>query len=392
MRRRSAAPRVVAAVVGLVAAILTLGVGPAEAVGSRRVTPAPWTPRATAPCPAGLSLAFLGPTTGPDAALSRTELQGFTLAVREFDARNRGRCRVKPLTVNSAGDPAAAARRVADDASVVGVVGPPYSGESLVAIPVLDQAGVPVMAGGTAPALTTSGWKVVHRFLGNDALQGAAGARYLAERVAAPRVAVFDDGSAYGTAVAEIARTTLGSRVTVTGTVPDPAAVPAAVARLDGFTAQDAVYYAGYNQVAVPFVTQLRAAGIRSLFLAGDGVKDPTYLSAPAADGTYLTCLCLPVEDMPRGAAFARRFARLYPDVDPDAGYAPAAYDATNVLLDAIAHGKNTRAGVGAYVGSAKWRGVARVYQWDTNGDLADSVVYLDQVKDGALAPQRPLS
>ena len=365
---------------------------PAGAATAPRATPAPWTPKAAAKCPAGISLAFLGPTTGPDAALSLTEEQGFNLAVREFNARNGARCTVTPVTINSAGDAATAARRIADDADVVGVVGPPYSGESLVAIPVLDQAGVPVMAGGTAPAITASGWKVVHRFLGNDALQGAAGARYLGERLAAPKVAVFDDGSAYGTAVAEIARATLGPRVTVSGTVADPAAVPAAVQRLAGFTSADAVYYAGYNQVGVPLVTQIRAAGIDSTFLAGDGVKDPTWLATPAAGGTLMTCLCRPVSDMAKGAAFTRRFTKAYPGADPDAGYAPAAYDATNVLLDAIAHGKTTRAAVESFVGSEKWRGVARVYQWDPNGDLSDGVVYLNEVDDGEFVAKRPLS
>lgn len=378
-------------VVALTTVTVTVVASAAVGAETRRATPAPWTPRATA-CPAGLALAFLGPTTGPDAALALTELEGFTLAIDEFNARNAGRCTVKAVTVNSAGDAGAAARRVADDPAVIGVVGPPYSGESLVALPVLDQAKVPVMAGGTAPSLTTSGWKVVHRFLGNDALQGAAGARYLAERLDAPKVAVFDDGSAYGAAVAEIARVTLGDRVTVTATVADPTAVPAAVARLAGFTPDDAVYYAGYNQVAVPLVTQLRAAGIRSTFLAGDGVKDPVYQAAPAADGTFVTCLCVPVGDMPKGKAFTRRFARAFPGSDPDAGYAPAAYDATNVLLDAIARGRTTRAAVDAFLPTTKWRGVVRVYDWDANGDLADSVVYLNQVEDGALVARKPLS
>lgn len=380
--------RLVVAVLVVVATVSAAGAAGADAATA---TPAPWTPRA-AKCPAGLALAFLGPTTGPDASLALTELEGFTLAVDEFNARNAGRCTVKPVTVNSAGDATAAARRIADDPAVIGVVGPPYSGESLAALPVLDQAGVPVMAGGTAPSLTTAGWKVVHRFLGNDALQGAAGARYLTERLDAPKVAVFDDGSTYGSAVAEIARATLGPRVTVSATVADPAAVPAAVAGLAGFSPDDAVYYAGYNQVAVPLVTQMRAAGIRSTFLAGDGVKDPVYQAAPAAAGTFVTCLCVPVGDMPKGKAFVRRFARAHPGSDPDAGYAPAAYDATNVLLDAVAHGRTTRAAVDAYVDRATWRGVVRVYGWDANGDLADSVVYLNQVVDGALVARKPLS
>jgi len=259
-------------------------------------------------------------------------------------------------------------------------------------LPVLDQAGVPVMAGGTAPSLTANGWKVVHRFLGNDALQAAAGARYLAERLDAPRVAVVDDGSTYGVAVAEIARATLGRRVTVAATVTDPSGSTAVVDRLTGFTAADAVYYAGYDEVGIPLITQIRAAGIRATFLAGDGVKDPVYAAAPAAEGTFVTCLCVPVGDMPKGKAFARRFARAYPGADPDAGYAPAAYDATNVLLDAVAHGRTTRAAVDAFVDTAKWRGVVRVYQWDANGDLADSVVYLNQVVDAALVARKPLS
>src|SRR6185436_5920922 len=93
---------------------------------------------------------------------------------------------------------------VVQDAAIIGVVGPAFSGELQAAAPILDQGGVTVIsASATAPSLSTHGWATFHRIVGNDAVQGPAAGRLLKDVLRAQKVFVIDDASPYGSALAD---------------------------------------------------------------------------------------------------------------------------------------------------------------------------------------------
>src|ERR1700730_8354182 len=166
------------------------------------------------------TIGFFGAITGASGALGTNERDGMRLAISQFEAANPS-CKIGEVNFDSQGDPAQApalAQKAVSNSALITLIGPAFSGESKVANPIFDQAGLPnVTVSATNPSLGTNGWKFWHRAVGTDNSQGPAAATYLAKTLNATKVAVLDDGSQYGKGIADIVRTTLkADNVTVT--------------------------------------------------------------------------------------------------------------------------------------------------------------------------------
>ena len=97
----------------------------------------------TATC-SGNAIAVIGSFTGPYGALAQNVLDGSKVAIDAHNAANSG-CQVTMKEFDIAADPANAAvmaQQIADDPSIVGVVGPTFSSEMQSAGPILNTAGV----------------------------------------------------------------------------------------------------------------------------------------------------------------------------------------------------------------------------------------------------------
>src|ERR1700709_2223369 len=142
-----------------------------------------------------------GASTGDAANLGQNIANGAKLAIDKYNEANAS-CKVTLVPFDSQGDPAQApglAKKAIDDKSVIGIVGPAFSGESKAADPLFNEAGlVTVTASATNPALADGGWKTFFRILGNDATQGPAAAKYIQSVLNAKKVVVVDDASEYG--------------------------------------------------------------------------------------------------------------------------------------------------------------------------------------------------
>src|SRR3954466_6397095 len=92
----------------------------------------------------GYELAYFGALTGPAANLGVNIEQGFELAVIQYNQKNGADC-VVVKKFDSQGAPAVApgvARNLVADKKIIGIVGPPFSGENEAADPIFDAAGV----------------------------------------------------------------------------------------------------------------------------------------------------------------------------------------------------------------------------------------------------------
>ena len=95
----------------------------------------------------GQKIAFFGALTGGNAQLGINIRDGAKLAVDQYNQQNAD-CKVELVEKDSAGDPAQAsglATSLVQDAKVLGVVGPAFSGESKVANPILSKEGVVII-------------------------------------------------------------------------------------------------------------------------------------------------------------------------------------------------------------------------------------------------------
>lgn len=336
-----------------------------------------------------LALAYVGPLTGPYANLGINIENGANLAIEEFTAANPG-CSIELKSFDSQGDPAVAtplATEIVGDDTIVGVIGPTFSGETDATGAVFAEAGlVTVSPSATNPDLAGNGWDTFHRLLGNDATQAPAAARYMKDTLGATKIFMIDDASEYGAGLgagitAELGDLVIGSETVQQGQTDFGATVTAVTA-----AAPDAVYFAGYYAEAGLLVKQLKAGGFTGTFLSGDGSLDPGFVEAAgtSADGSILTCPCAPATG---------DFATNY---EASAGQAPGTYsaegyDAANVLLQGLAAGNGERAAMLEWVNAYDAPGITKQIKFDETGEVADVVVYAYTVEGTEIMPGEPI-
>ena len=336
-----------------------------------------------------LKLAFFGPETGPAAGLGKPIIQGAELAVDQYN--DEAECEVELVNYDSQGSPDEApslATEVAGDESIIGVVGPAFSGESAAAGPIFAEAGVPTISpSATNPALSENGWDTFHRALGNDATQGPAAAAYIKDTLKAKKTYIIDDASEYGAGLAGIVEKDLGAdAVAGTDTVQAGDTDFSATVSKVVDSGADAVFFGGYYAEATILIGQLRDGGFDGTFVVADGVKDPAFLDAgSAAEGTIITCPCIPDTD-PAVADFASAYEDEFGEAPGT--YAAEAYDAASIFLDGIADGATDREAMLEFVNNYDEAGITKQLKFDETGEPADVHVYAYKVDGGEIVPE----
>ncbi len=340
-----------------------------------------------------LKLAYIGPITGPASGLGTPIHQGAQLAVDQYNAD--AECDVTLEKLDSQGNPervTGPARNAAQDDAVIGVVGPAFSGESEAAGPTFAEAGLPTITpSATNPNLAEHGWDTFHRALGNDATQGPAAAKYIQDTIGAEQVFVIDDASEYGKGLADIVREELGDAVVgsdriQTGQTEFSATVTAATS-----SDADTIFFGGYYAEAGPLAKQLREGGFEGTFVVADGVKDQGYLdgAGAAAEGTIITCPCIPAEEE-AVAEFAADYEEEFGEAPGT--YAAEAYDATQIFLAGIEDGISDREAMLEFINEYDEQGITKQLNFDESGEPSDVHVYAYTVKDGEIVYESEIS
>ncbi|MEO3779011.1 branched-chain amino acid ABC transporter substrate-binding protein [Micromonospora sp. B11E3] len=345
----------------------------------------------------GSKIGFFGALTGSSAALGINEKNGVKLAIDKYNKENAD-CKVELVELDSQGSPDQApglAQKAIDDAKILGIVGPAYSGESEAAGPLFNEAGlVTITPSATRPSLAQQGWKTFFRAVGNDFSQGPAAGNYIKNVMKADRVYVIDDQSAYGAGLADEVKKVLGAAVVGSDKVQGEGKqteFSAVVTKVKAANVK-AIFYGGYYQEAGLIRKQLTAAGVTAPLVAGDGVNDGAYITSAgqaAAEGTILTCPCQPAAEA-RGT-FTADYKALN-GVDPGT-YSDTAFDAANILLAGIKAGKTDRAGLLEFVKGYSGEGVAASYKFVEGGELdpAQVKVWAFKVTGGKVVPDQEI-
>jgi branched-chain amino acid transport system substrate-binding protein len=344
----------------------------------------------------GKSIGFFGALTGSAANLGINIKDGAKLAVDQYNTANPN-CKVTLKEFDSEGseDKAPAiATQVISDASVIGVVGPAFSGETDATGDAFNEAGLPtISASATRPSLADQGWKTFHRILGNDASQGPAAGRYIKNTLKATKVFIVDDNSAYGSGLAEEVKKIAGAaagtdKVAADGQQNDFSATVTKVKS----SGADVLFYGGYYQNAGLLVKQLREADVTAKFVAGDGVKDEGFVKAAgnaAAEGAIITCPCNPPNKV-EGTFFEdyKKATGKEPGT-----YSAEAFDAANVFLAGVKAGKGTREDMQAFVTSYDGKGITKQVKFTDKGEIAEEniVVWAYIVKGGKIVEDQEI-
>jgi len=352
----------------------------------------------TANAACGLKIGFFGALTGDAAGLGIHMRNGTKLAIDQYNKANAD-CKVELLELDSQGDPAKApalAQQAVSDAKVTAIIGPAFSGESEVADPIFEEAGLPTITpSATRPSLSTKGWKTFHRGVGNDASQGPAAGRYIQSVLKADKVYLVDDQSAYGAGLADEVKKVLGAKVVASDKVQVKQTDFSAVSTKIVNSGSTALFFGGYYTEAGLLLKQLKGAGWKGTMIAGDGVNDANFIKVAGkavAEGTILTCPCAPATAAK--GTFVTDYKAAFDNAEPGT-YADVSYDIANIALEGIKAGNATREKLNTYITGYNKAGAATgvTYKFEPTGELdpAQVIVWAFKVKDGAVVPDQEI-
>jgi branched-chain amino acid transport system substrate-binding protein len=347
-----------------------------------------------------VKIAEFGAFTGPVAQLVIPGYQGAKLA---FDQANAGKFGALPVTIQFTQEDTTGsgtvippiAKKVSQDPSFIGVVGPNFSGESLAGGPIFNSAGIPfVTASATKTAINQNHWAFWFRANGNDDEQGPAGGDYIAKILKPNCAFVTSDDSPYGTALAGTVQTTItndGGTVqaqinavqTSNGSV-HPTDFSALVTKIQSSGCK-AVYYGGYDAEAGLLRSQMTSAGLSDVTLVGgDGIEDTTYATEAKASGesTVATCPCGDINKStsPDAQAFVKDYTAKW-GVAPGI-YSGEYYDVARLYINAIKAGNITRTAIKNYLEKVNYVGLTKTYSFQENHELVPSDVKIFYWKD----------
>jgi len=340
-------------------------------------------------CVSGQTIAFLGATTGPNGALGQNMVGGIKLALDDYNKAHSD-CTVAFKPFDSQGDPDQAttlATQIVGDDSIIGLVGPGFSGESLSTGKTFSAAGLPsISPSATNVTITQQGWPTWHRVIGNDSAQGAAVATYLKDTAKAKKVFVVSDDSDYGKGLAGYVKSGLGSLVAGTDSVATGQTDFSATVTAVKSSGADAMFYGGYYSEAGLLAKQLRQAGYKGLFMSGDGSEDAQFVKIAGADAAEGAILTAPAGPAP--ADFDAKYQAV--NSSPSGLYSTQSFDATNIFLAGIDAGKTDHADMNDFIGAYTGTGVSGPIAFDENGDIKQSAIFAYKVANGKLDTENP--
>ncbi len=357
-----------------------------------------------------LTIAMSFPLTGSLALQAAVARDAAVYAIDEANENGGvGGYKLRALVLDDAStttgqyDPALAAtnaRKMLQDASVIAAVGPLNSGSAKAMSPVLSQGGMATISGSaTNPDLSSTKFAQVYRPAGppiffrtvtTDAYQGPNFANFLAEEKHIQKVVVLDDGGAYGVGMADAfaAQAVRKGMTVVIRDRLDPlnADYSAILTRAKSLDTQ-ALYYGGDPLAGTKLVKQSYEIIPDAAKGGGDGVHTPDMLTGgamPGIQGWYATSAAAHVLDDARVKPWVERFVAKTGKQPAD--YTITYYDATMVILDAIARVVKagqpvTRAAVRDAIQTTRLDTLQGLVAFDENGDLLSKTVSIYQVQ-----------
>lgn len=297
----------------------------------------------------------------------------------------------------------AAANALINVEGLAGIVGTSCSGAGVPAAEVTSGKGIMLISpSNTAPSLTApdTHQPFYARTAHNDKVQGAAMAQFACEELGAKSAATIHDGSPYAQQLqavfAQSFQDTCGGTITAQDAVtvgqPDFSGLLGNIAA----DSPDLIYYPIFTAEGALITQQAReTAGLEDTDLAGaDGMLNSDWLSTTgdAAEGVYLSGPDLEFTGDFYESTFLPKYREISGLSEPTSVFHAHAFDAYNILADAIEKVAFTADGT-TYIPRSKLRdavlatkdfaGVTGTLTCDENGDCADAKISVSQVQNG---------
>jgi branched-chain amino acid transport system substrate-binding protein len=298
---------------------------------------------------------------------------------------------------------AAAANKLASDATVAGVIGTVNSSVAQQVAPVLQRAKIaeispansnPSLTRGADDAKPARVWDNYYRVCAIDSLQGPFLADYAYKTAGLKTVVSVNDTKTYGKGLAEAFEKQFeadGGRVLSRETVSENERdFGALVTKITGLK-PDLVFYGGEHPASAPLSAQLGQGGFTGPIMGGDGMQSGEYATGGGRTGDMASNFGAPTEKLPDAKAFidAYKAANYKEGYD---SYGALSYDAANILVGALVKvlpSASDVAGVRGQILQAlqatkDYKGVTGTTTFDQFGDTSNKVLTVYKVEDKA--------
>ena len=290
-----------------------------------------------------IKIGYAGPMTGDYAAFGIDSSQAGMLAIKDA-----GEFKGRPFeldaqdTQGSGEGGAAVANLFVSNPHIVAISGHTFSGSTAAAIPIYNQARIPMMsATSTRADLTEGDQDVFNRIPFTDDIQGSNVAEYLHDTLDLDSIALMHDGDTYGRGLAEKVRDVfieLGGEVVAFEPITSGEADYSSVLNAIAANQPQALFYGGYDAEAAVIKNQMELAGLNDVvFFTDDGVYGANFLKLTGdnSEGTYATA------SIPPASAAREKFDAAFKDAyGVEAGSYSAftwhCYDTVAALISAI--------------------------------------------------------
>ena len=343
-----------------------------------------------------LTIAVVGPMTGPNASIGEQMKHGAELAADAINKKGGVLGKTVKIAVEDDGcEPKQAvsvANRVQSN-NIQFVDGHACSGASIPASAVYGDAGILMMTPASSnPKLTEDAaahhWPTILRLYGRDDAQGAFIGPWIAKHYGTGKIAVLHDKSAYGKGLADNVKAGLekaGVKIAdYAGINPGEKDYRAVISRLkaEGVTF---LYFGGYATEGGLIKRQASDAGYDLQLMMGDSIATPDFwsTSGPAGQGTLFT---FPPDG--RESAEAKAALEQFKQINftPE-GFTLFSYAVVQAIAGGIEKANSTDAKkVAQALRQTKVDTVFGPVGFDAKGDVLNPQYNINQWKDGAYA------
>lgn len=348
--------------------------------------------------PLRVRIGAVAPTSGGIAYIGQANQNGARLAIDELNRRGvtiGGRtARFELLAEDDAADPKqgmAVAQKLVD-ARVHGVVGHQNSGTAMPASRLYSEAGIPqVSPSVTNPQYTRQGFRTTFRLVADDRQLGRMLGDYAVRELKGRTFATIDDRTAYGQGLAQEfsqAVRAAGGAVVDQHFTTDKSTDFSAILTALKERRSDILFIGGMYGIAGPMIRQMKQVGLHARVMGGDGIcsNELAKLAGHAlADDQVICAEPGGIEPAQRvkldrfNDAFRKRFG-----VEAE-GISPYAYDAVNVMVDAMvkAGSAEPRVYLPVLAATQGYQGLSGDITFDEKGDLKQALLTLYTFRAG---------
>jgi branched-chain amino acid transport system substrate-binding protein len=331
--------------------------------------------------PATPDIPVLVPVTGFLAAEGSSQRNGALLALQNPPAGVQPKFAVTDTGTSPEGA-VNALERALSDGDVTAVVASMLGTQMLAMLPIALAHKVPLTTMSGTADITRKGNPYVFRFFPADSVVKGAQVRYAIDVDHIKRPAVIYQTTAYGqSGHAEILKALEAAGIkpvfedALDVSVKDMQPV-LAKARAAG---ADSLLLQLHGGPTALFLKAAASMDIGLPIIAGSGLAQPStvaLLDPAEIKGACAETGASPVSaETPEMQGFLARYRAAF-HTDPD-GFALGQYDATMMVLDAVAHGATTAADVTRVLSTESYTGLAMTYKSDGHGDMAHAAVII---------------